>query len=61
MHLKVTIADKSVVTTGSFNYSTAASTTNDEVLVVLRDVEMAKAWDTEFERMWSDKENFKDW
>jgi phosphatidylserine/phosphatidylglycerophosphate/cardiolipin synthase-like enzyme len=61
MHLKVTIADKSVVTTGSFNYSTSASTTNDEVLVVIRDPAIAKAWDEQFERMWNDRGNFKDW
>jgi phosphatidylserine/phosphatidylglycerophosphate/cardiolipin synthase-like enzyme len=41
IHLKVTIADKSVVTTGSFNYTTAASITNDEVPVVIHDPEMA--------------------
>jgi phosphatidylserine/phosphatidylglycerophosphate/cardiolipin synthase-like enzyme len=45
MQLKVTIADKSVVTTGSFNYTTAAITTNDEVLVVIHDPEMAKQWE----------------
>ncbi|MDI3329081.1 MAG: phospholipase D family protein, partial [Alicyclobacillaceae bacterium] len=56
MHLKVTIADKAVVTTGSFNYTTAASTDNDEVLVVIRDPAMAQAWDGEFERMWNDSE-----
>ncbi|MBX6396549.1 MAG: phospholipase D family protein [Alicyclobacillaceae bacterium] len=61
MHLKVTIADKSVVTAGSFNYTTAASTTNDEVLVVIRDPAMAKAWDEQFERMWNDSGNFKEW
>ncbi|GIM47297.1 phospholipase D [Collibacillus ludicampi] len=60
MHLKVTIADKSVVTTGSFNYTTAASTTNDEVLVVIHDPEMAKQWEDQFERMWNDHSNFTD-
>ncbi|MDI3257391.1 MAG: phospholipase D family protein [Kyrpidia sp.] len=61
MHLKVTIADKSVVTAGSFNYTTAASTTNDEVLVVIRDPAMSQAWDEQFERMWNDAGNFKEW
>lgn len=61
MHLKVTIADKSVVTTGSFNYTTAASTTNDEVLVVIRNSSIASAWDEQFERMWNDGKNFKAW
>lgn len=61
MHLKVTIADKAVVTTGSFNYTTSASTDNDEVLVVVRDPAMAQAWDEQFERMWNDGGNFREW
>jgi phosphatidylserine/phosphatidylglycerophosphate/cardiolipin synthase-like enzyme len=60
MHLKVTIADKSTVTTGSYNYTNAASTYNDEVLVVIHDANMAKAWDDQFERMWNDTNNFTD-
>ncbi|GIM47267.1 phospholipase D [Collibacillus ludicampi] len=60
MHLKVTIADKSVVTTGSFNYTTAASTTNDEVFVVIHDPIMAKDWEAQFEHMWNDRSKFTD-
>ncbi|WP_010501429.1 phospholipase D-like domain-containing protein [Paenibacillus elgii] len=59
MHLKVTIADKKVVTTGSFNYSKAASTKNDEVLVVIRDNGAAKTFSDEFEKMWNDTEGFE--
>jgi phosphatidylserine/phosphatidylglycerophosphate/cardiolipin synthase-like enzyme len=59
MHLKVTIADRQVVTTGSFNYSNAASTVNDEVLVVLRDAGLAESWSQEFQRMWDDKAKFE--
>lgn len=58
MHLKVTIADGSVVTTGSYNYSQAASTTNDEVLVMIRDSNIAKDWEKQFNRMWDDTKNF---
>jgi phosphatidylserine/phosphatidylglycerophosphate/cardiolipin synthase-like enzyme len=58
MHLKVTIADKSVLTTGSFNYTAAASTTNDEVLMVVHDAKMATEWDAQFERMWADTKGF---
>jgi phosphatidylserine/phosphatidylglycerophosphate/cardiolipin synthase-like enzyme len=61
MHLKVTIADQSVLTTGSYNYTVAASTTNDEVLVVIRDPAIAKEWDAQFERMWDDTSQFADW
>ncbi|WP_288010668.1 hypothetical protein [Kyrpidia sp.] len=39
----------------------SASTDNDEVLVVIRDPAMAKAWDERFERMWNDGGNFKEW
>ena len=52
MHLKVSIIDDQTVTTGSYNYSEDASTRNDEVLVVLRDPTMAKAWEAEFNAMW---------
>lgn len=61
MHLKVTIADKSVLTTGSFNYSDAAAKTNDEVLVSIHDPKMAAEWDTEFDKMWADTKNFQDY
>lgn len=60
MHLKVTVADKSVFTTGSFNYSAAAATINDEVLVVVHDVKTAQEWSAEFDKMWNDKANFQD-
>jgi phosphatidylserine/phosphatidylglycerophosphate/cardiolipin synthase-like enzyme len=61
MHLKVTIVDKATVTTGSYNYSQAASTTNDEVLVVIRDSKIAQDWESQFERMWNDSKDFADW
>ncbi len=59
MHLKVTIADQKTATTGSFNYTKSAETKNDEVFVVLHDEKVAKDFDTEFNRMWNDKSNFK--
>jgi phosphatidylserine/phosphatidylglycerophosphate/cardiolipin synthase-like enzyme len=59
MHLKVTIADKKVVTTGSYNYSQAASTSNDEVLMVMHDEAAAKAFTDQFERMWNDTKGFE--
>jgi phosphatidylserine/phosphatidylglycerophosphate/cardiolipin synthase-like enzyme len=58
MHLKVTIADKKILTSGSFNYSKAASTTNDEVLIVDRNPIAATKWDQEFESMWIDTKKF---
>lgn len=59
MHLKVTIADGKVATTGSFNYSKNASTDNDEVLIVLRNRDVAQSFASEFEAMWKDDAAFK--
>ncbi|MCC3375471.1 phospholipase D family protein [Cohnella sp. REN36] len=59
MHLKMTVADREVATTGSFNYSKSASTTNDEMLVVVRNPEVAAAFADEFERMWKDDKGFE--
>ena len=61
MHLKMTIVDKSVATTGSFNYTTAAETENDEVFVVLKNVTVAKDFDSEFSAMWNDSRNYSNY
>ncbi|MGG0754305.1 phospholipase D family protein [Brevibacillus laterosporus] len=60
-HLKVTLADGKIATTGSFNYSKAASTKNDEVLMVLYDPEVARAFEEQFNRMWQDTKGFRDY
>lgn len=60
MHLKVTIADQTAVTTGSFNYTYSAESENDEVFVVLNDKKVAGDFENEFSRMWNDKQNYKD-
>jgi phosphatidylserine/phosphatidylglycerophosphate/cardiolipin synthase-like enzyme len=59
MHEKVTIADNKVVTTGSYNYSKAASTTNDEIIIVIRDPAVAKSFETNFNHMWNNEKGFK--
>ncbi|RAP77797.1 phospholipase D-like domain-containing protein [Paenibacillus montanisoli] len=59
MHLKMTIADGENATTGSFNYSKSASTDNDEVLMVLRNSEVAKSFAEQFQAMWDDTEGFE--
>ena len=59
MHLKVTIADKKIATTGSYNYSKSASTDNDEVLMVIRNEDIAKSFTEQFERMWNDTKGFE--
>lgn len=59
MHLKVTIADQSVVTTGSFNYTYSAEKQNDEVLVVLNSSQSAADFEKEFNAMWGDTNNYR--
>lgn len=58
MHLKTTIADNKIVTTGSYNYTSDATYKNDEILVILNDSGTAKQFENEFIRMWSDTSNF---
>lgn len=58
MHLKITIADQAVITTGSYNYTQAASTYNDEVFLAISNPDLAKAWDIQFAKMWEDTEGF---
>lgn len=60
MHLKVSIIDQEVVTTGSFNYTISAATRNDEVFLVIRDPAMALKWTERFEQMWSHKLDYKE-
>jgi phosphatidylserine/phosphatidylglycerophosphate/cardiolipin synthase-like enzyme len=61
MHLKMTIADYSVLTAGSYNFSQAATSENDEVLLVIQDPVMAQSWDNEFNTMWNDNANYSNW
>lgn len=61
MHLKVTIADKAIVTTGSYNYTNGATYENDEVLVVIDNQNIAQDWDKKFESMWDDNKKFSNY
>ncbi|MGD0621713.1 MAG: phospholipase D-like domain-containing protein [Thermacetogeniaceae bacterium] len=61
MHMKVTIADNSTVTTGSYNYSNEATYENDEVLVIIHSPSIAQVWDNEFQSMWTDNDNYEDY
>jgi phosphatidylserine/phosphatidylglycerophosphate/cardiolipin synthase-like enzyme len=58
MHLKMTVIDGKIATAGSYNYTKAASEENDEMFVVITDPDFVKACQTEFERMWTDSQNF---
>ena len=61
MHMKVTVADDKVVTTGSYNYTQNASTQNDEVLMIINDSKIAQGFTNEFNIMWNDNKEYKDY
>jgi phosphatidylserine/phosphatidylglycerophosphate/cardiolipin synthase-like enzyme len=52
MHHKFMVIDGYVVVTGSYNWSTAAETRNDENIVVMFDRDVAQRFVQEFERIW---------
>ncbi|WP_051275936.1 phospholipase D family protein [Desulfovirgula thermocuniculi] len=58
MHLKMSIIDGAIATTGSYNYTKSASEKNDEMLVVIKDPAFVKICQEEFARMWADEKNF---
>lgn len=60
MDLKTTIVDKSVITAGSYDFVPAATFENDVVLIVIRNPKIAGDFDTEFDSMWNDTVNYKD-
>jgi phosphatidylserine/phosphatidylglycerophosphate/cardiolipin synthase-like enzyme len=52
MHHKFMVIDGYIVVTGSYNWSTAAETKNDENIVVIIDRDVAQRFVQEFERVW---------
>lgn len=59
-HEKTIVADKETVQSGSFNYSEAAATRNSEnVVVVWRNVGLAKAYLAHFEARWERGEDYR--
>ncbi|QZA32199.1 phospholipase D-like domain-containing protein [Hydrogenibacillus sp. N12] len=59
MHLKLAIADGRRASVGSFNFTKAASTQNDEIVVLLSDPEAVRHMAREFDRLWNDREAFR--
>lgn len=53
MHLKMSIVDNNIATTGSYNYSKGASEDNDEILLVIKEPWFAQICQMEFDRMWN--------
>lgn len=51
MHHKVFILDEETIVTGSFNFSAAADTSNDEDLLIVTDAGLAAAYRAEFDRV----------
>jgi phosphatidylserine/phosphatidylglycerophosphate/cardiolipin synthase-like enzyme len=58
LHMKASIIDDKIVTTGSYNYTNNASTQNDEVLVILNDSSVTQGFESEFNAMWNDTNNY---
>ena len=53
MHLKIIIADNKIVTTGSYNYTKAATYDNDELLLIITNSGIATDFTKEFNAMWA--------
>jgi phosphatidylserine/phosphatidylglycerophosphate/cardiolipin synthase-like enzyme len=53
LHHKVIVVDERYVITGSMNFSTNAETSNDENVIIIDNMEMARLYINEFERVWS--------
>lgn len=52
MHHKVIIIDDALVITGSYNFSSGATRDNDENIVFINDVRLARRYDEEFARVY---------
>ena len=53
MHHKFAVLDEQAVISGSFNYTDAASTRNDESLMILQDPAQAAQYTSAFEELWA--------
>lgn len=54
MHHKFVIVDGEELETGSFNFSVGATKKNQENQVYLRDPQVVKRFESQFEKMWSE-------
>ncbi len=55
MHHKFAVVDGVLVITGSYNWTTAAQTRNEENLLVIQSPELAQAFESEFQKLWASK------
>lgn len=56
MHHKVMIIDEQVVVTGSYNFSANAEERNDENLLIINNLELARQFEAEFDKVFSQSE-----
>jgi phosphatidylserine/phosphatidylglycerophosphate/cardiolipin synthase-like enzyme len=56
-HHKVFVIDDQIVVTGSLNFSDNANDSNDENVVIIRNIDIAQLYLEEFERHWVESEN----
>ena len=54
MHNKYTVIDRTIVMTGSYNWTNKASTANQENVVVLENKPLANKFAEHFDRIWND-------
>ena len=59
MHRKESVIDGRTVLTGSFNYTKAAETVNDENMVRIRSEKVASGEEKTFEHMWTNSQSFE--
>jgi len=52
MHHKVIIIDRTILITGSYNFSASAETSNDENVVIIHNAEVAAQYFAEFQRVY---------
>jgi phosphatidylserine/phosphatidylglycerophosphate/cardiolipin synthase-like enzyme len=52
MHNKVAIIDGVIVMTGSYNWSSSAENSNNENLIIIKSVNVAREYETVFYRIW---------
>jgi len=53
MHNKIAIIDDLIVITGSYNWSSAADTNNDENMIIIRDALLAQIYKEYFLKVWA--------
>ncbi|GGF01010.1 phospholipase D-like domain-containing protein [Hymenobacter cavernae] len=58
MHHKFAVADNRVVLTGSYNWTRSAALANLENLLVTDDATVVQRYSTEFERLWSEMQQY---